>query len=370
MWKNNDIDYFKQNAYKKLAKSETEALQKYDIYGSKDPFPEIPSSLLNSADIFKYVQKTAMLLPFYPELLKGATYPVKIGDSCTYWDEKGIQHVALLTNGESFELIPNSIAFVELEPMFRVPDYIALRFNLTIKHIYKGLLLGTGPIVDPGFKGKLYIPLHNLTNNSYFFKGGEELIYMEFTKISPNKRWFMKTEKGVDGVYVPFPEKKLDRPIAKYIQDALLGYTSSNEVVVKNSIPSMISSFEAKVEESNSTSKKAIKSVRKIYTFGFIGLLVLVIAFVQLFVSVDDLIQSLYAQLDEYKIVQSKITVDIDSIEKETITIDDIFSETRYTDLSGKIKILENENEELHNTLNDIKDILDDMKGEYNEKTD
>ncbi len=28
--------------------------------------------------------------------------------------------------------------------------------------VYKGLLLGTGPIVDPGFVGKLYIPLHKL----------------------------------------------------------------------------------------------------------------------------------------------------------------------------------------------------------------
>ena len=61
---------------------------------------------------------------------------------------------------DGFDLAPNSIAFVALEPCFRIPEYMALRFNLKIKHIYKGLLLGTGPLVDPGFSGKLFIPLH------------------------------------------------------------------------------------------------------------------------------------------------------------------------------------------------------------------
>jgi hypothetical protein len=69
-------------------------------------------------------------------------------------------------------------------PRFRIPDYIALRFNLKIKHIYRGLLLGTGPLVDPGFVGHLSLPLHNLTRQSYQFRAGEDIAWFEFTKTS------------------------------------------------------------------------------------------------------------------------------------------------------------------------------------------
>lgn len=30
---------------------------------------------------------------------------------------------------------------------------MVLRFNLSVSNAYKGVLLGTGPIVDPGFEG-------------------------------------------------------------------------------------------------------------------------------------------------------------------------------------------------------------------------
>jgi hypothetical protein len=73
--------------------------------------------------------------------------------------------------------------------MFRVPSYIAIRFNLKITNVYRGILLGTGPIIDPGFVGRLSLPLHNLTLNQYEFTGGEGLIWMEFTKISPSAAW-------------------------------------------------------------------------------------------------------------------------------------------------------------------------------------
>jgi deoxycytidine triphosphate deaminase len=120
------------------------------------------------------------------------------------------RHVLKIGPGESFELQENSIAFVTLEPMLRVPDYIALRFDLRIKNVYRGLLLGTGPIVDPGFEGRLSLPLHNLTTNSYRFRGGEDLIWMVFTKISPNDRWEPNgtPKSGRVGSYVaPRPDR-------------------------------------------------------------------------------------------------------------------------------------------------------------------
>jgi deoxycytidine triphosphate deaminase len=87
--------------------------------------------------------------------------------------------------GESgIVLEANSITFVETDVEFRLPQYIAMRFNLHIKLVHRGLLLCTGPIVDPGFRGRLLIPLHNLTSQPLTIKQGEKIVWIEFTKTS------------------------------------------------------------------------------------------------------------------------------------------------------------------------------------------
>ena len=154
-------------------KDDKVAEKRFQAFSSKDPYPQIAPALLNSADILKYVISTGMIYPFDYSKLEGASYDVKLAGKVVYWDEKGNKIVKNIVENpikedevQDFILQKNSIAFVTLEPIFRIPDYIALRFNLKISHIYKGLLLGTGPLVDPGFVGRLSIPLHNLTANN------------------------------------------------------------------------------------------------------------------------------------------------------------------------------------------------------------
>jgi deoxycytidine triphosphate deaminase len=123
--------------------------------GSWDPLPKIAPSLLNSADIYEYVAKTGMIAPFYPWAVKPASYEASLLGPLIWWNEKNEPQYRELGEGEVFTLQKNSIAFVSVEPTLRIPDYIALRFNLHITHVHRGLLLGTGPLVDPGFVGKL-----------------------------------------------------------------------------------------------------------------------------------------------------------------------------------------------------------------------
>ena len=130
-----------------------------------------------------YVKRTGLIYPFYDKDLKSASYTARIAGKCKFWDEEAKQFIEkdLKSSGDKIILKPNSIAFVGIEPTFRLPDYIALRFNLKITHVYRGLLLGTGPLIDPGFVGKISIPLHNLTSNEYIFSFNESLIWIEFT---------------------------------------------------------------------------------------------------------------------------------------------------------------------------------------------
>jgi deoxycytidine triphosphate deaminase len=197
--------------YDAVAATDAEARARFESARSRDPFPEIPPSLLNSADVYDYVRVTAMLHPFRPGDLKPASYEARIAGKCIWWDEAGRRHeLDLGGNADQFVLRNNSIAFVQVEPYFRLPDYIALRFNLKITYVHRGILLGTGPLVDPGFEGRLLIPLHNLTTNDYTFRSGEGLIWMEFTKTSPlpGSPGNPVTAVTRRGVYEPFPDKK------------------------------------------------------------------------------------------------------------------------------------------------------------------
>jgi deoxycytidine triphosphate deaminase len=198
----------------KYAQSEDQANELYKKFEKIDPFPEIDRALLNSADVSDYVATTGMIYPFYEKKQKPASYEVAVLGKYVYWDEKNKKRSGILRRGEEFILRRNSIAFVTLEPTFRIPEYIGLRFNLKITHVYRGILLGTGPLVDPGFTGKLSIPLHNLTTNDYTLVGGEQLIWMEFTKLSWRPEW-QPSEDLISsvrrrGLFYQFPLEKKD----------------------------------------------------------------------------------------------------------------------------------------------------------------
>ncbi len=48
--------------------------------------------------------------------------------------------------------------------------------------VYDGVLLGTGPQVDPGFSGALSCPLYNLTNMDLTIKRGQDFATIDFEK--------------------------------------------------------------------------------------------------------------------------------------------------------------------------------------------
>lgn len=170
---------------------------RYSLFKGFDPYSEqIPPALLNAGHAASYALACGMIEPFdLDALVKPATYLVPVEGECRYVDEKGqTQRFYLSKDPQAREqhlnvqdhvrLAPNSVCFVTLAPEFRLPAYIGARFNLLIRDVYRGLLVGTGPMVDPGFCGRLSVPIHNFTNNEYSVEAGEGLVYFEFNKLS------------------------------------------------------------------------------------------------------------------------------------------------------------------------------------------
>lgn len=200
---------------------------RYSLLKAFDPYADIAPSLLTAGHLATYAHALGMIEPFdVDRLTKPATYQVAVEGPVRYMDEKGkVERFYLTTDltkryrhspaRDHVRLAPNSICFLTLQPMFRMPAYIGARFNLVISYVYQGLLVGTGPLVDPGFCGYLSIPIHNLTNRECYIEAGEGLVYFEFTKISwcnspgagPARSWL----PPILGDQPPFPSSKNKR---------------------------------------------------------------------------------------------------------------------------------------------------------------
>ncbi len=349
-----DEFYYYRRREQELSCNNGEAERRFRKYGRLDPLLHIESALLNSADVFDYVCKTGMLYPFHVKDLKGASYEVRIGGRVIWWDdERKKQAKELKQEGDSFELKPNSIAFVTLEPYFRIPDYLALRFNLKILHIYKGLLLGTGPLVDPGFQGRLSIPLHNLTTNTYVFKYNDPLIQVEFTKLSRNLEWNVKErdKKGISiSVYKRNPIKP-GRTVDYYVERALEG---SDNTYVRSSIPEQLKKAEQDIDDirrenqdfikksdnaMKSMDKKVSDTQRDTLITNMVALLAVIIAAVALVQPVISAFQEITLsnteRMDEmrreydnkYELLKEEYEKQVDLLQKDIRRLEDELSE-------------------------------------------
>lgn len=294
-----------------FAQTKEEAEARYDRFVSKDPFPDIAPALLNSADIYDYVRATGMVCPFEPDpnrgKLKSASYEADFLGDLHLVKANETYEIQTIKVGDIYELPRNSIAFLFLETTFRLPDYIAARFNLRISLIHAGLLLGTGPLIDPGFAGRLLIPLHNLTSDPYPIKGGEGVIWIEFTKLSINKRWSGNSGYERIGEYRPFPLDKRGRDAATYFSKAS---RSGTPIPASSSIPLGIRTIEQSAQEARNNAEQASKSSReaseeakrlssRATIGGLVALAALLSSLAGLYVSVFSLVRDTASELRE-----------------------------------------------------------------------
>lgn len=241
---------------------------KWRKYLETDPLSNIKPSLLSSDDIYQYAAKGCLVKDFDEERLLPAGYQFRFLGKLYYWmpSAKGkLERVELdVTMDAPITLPANSIAYLHMQDEFRLPQYIAARFNLRITHVHQGLLLGTGPMVDPGFWGRILVPLHNLTDNDYALMGGESLIHVEFTKLNPLERW----KAGVDPAkckdkYKAFPKRKIVETPDYYFKKAGV---LANGGVVSNLNPALqeVNSVLADVRALHTKIEKQMTTFRNI----------------------------------------------------------------------------------------------------------
>lgn len=267
--------------YESDATDLSEAAMRHAATRQNDPFPSIAPALLNSADIEDYVVQAGMVWPYRPEpeRLKSASYAMGIGEHIAYWapeaPDTSSNPVRTVALGETFDIPSNSLVYVQTDEVLFLPEYIAVRLNLHIDLVHKGLLLGTGPIVDPGFAGKLVVPLHNLTSNNYVLARGDDFIWVEFTKTSDLPKWKEWTEAseelGRSGTFKGLPRRKIAKPLEFYLNNARQGHKTQPGFIypaLRNAIPKKISESSRTAHRAMSDSRRASKKVDSIRSWG------------------------------------------------------------------------------------------------------
>lgn len=275
--------------------SSGEAKQRFESFGTNDPFPHIPSALLNARDIYHYARVTGVVHPFphddlalLKKKLKPASFEIDFLGTVHYTDDNGVHQEEKISQGKPFTLKKNTIAFVFVDTQFYLPNYIAIRFNLRIHLVHKGLLLGTGPLVDPGFSGQLLIPLHNLTFEDYVLIGGDGLIWVEFTKVSNSKADDIGNPKKTLDFTPSFPPEKRNKDAQFYFNE------SSDGKPAISSIPGAIKVAKEDAENAKTAAVSAANDAegisKKLEKYGFFALGALAVALVGLTVTTWNLI--------------------------------------------------------------------------------
>lgn len=248
----------------------------------KKPYKlNIPDTLLTSQHIIDVVTKTGVVSPFFfseglrKDRLKKAAYEGRIGSKAYIFKDKNCPEKIFNSSTDEFLKVPrNSIVFVESDLDFRIPDFIALRFNLQIQHVHRGLLLGTGPLIDPGFWGKLCIPLHNLTDEDYEIPRDEGLIWIEFTKTTLSSDKTDKARPPQGGATEP---RKEHWDIEKFLHKAADQYRG-HKVPIKSSLPTMFEAANVSVRKSAQDAETAAGEAKSLRTLNIYAMVAAAIA--------------------------------------------------------------------------------------------
>jgi hypothetical protein len=161
-----------------------------------------------------------------------------------------------------------------------LPHYIAVRFNLRITHVHRGLLLGTGPLVDPGFHGDLLVPLHNLTSDPYTIRGDEGLIWMEFTKTSHEATRVQLRDAPKDKL-VPTQERKSNQPPEYYFDRA------SKNRPIRSSIPVVVADANKLAQSASDAANRAERTNRIFVGAGLLAIAGIIVSLFSVFSGVN-----------------------------------------------------------------------------------
>jgi deoxycytidine triphosphate deaminase len=125
-----------------------------------------------------------MINPYDEESNKprSASYDVRIGDEYRFSHEKRVRKLSKWK--KQIKIPPHSLCYILSKEELNLPkDVSALIFSMH-EVVKQGILMYPQPPIDPGFRGKLYLLLHNLTNKTRVVEKDDRIASLVFDKLT------------------------------------------------------------------------------------------------------------------------------------------------------------------------------------------
>jgi len=150
-------------------------------------------SVLNDKRIKECCEKYQMIYHFNDDRVQPASYDLSVGDEYRFSHEKEIKNLGRWRR--RLKIPPYTICYVLVKERLNIPENISAEIFPRHKLVREGLLMYPQPPIDPGYTGKLYVLIHNLTNEDRFIEKDEHLITIVFHELTD------KADKPYDGDY-------------------------------------------------------------------------------------------------------------------------------------------------------------------------
>jgi dCTP deaminase len=146
--------------------------------------------ILVDTQIRDKVGSTGIVAPFDTNCVQPASYDLRIG-SVVYAPPKPDEPMDLSANGGVYRLPPYGNAVLTTYENLKLPPNLLGRIGLKSGFARRGIVASTGPQIDPGFKGKLFVSVFNLAAASHVFKYQDTFLTIEFHELeaAPEKTY-------------------------------------------------------------------------------------------------------------------------------------------------------------------------------------
>jgi dCTP deaminase len=146
--------------------------------------------LLSDVDIRKFMSSGDIQITNFSGAIEPASYDLRVGSSGVLSD--GIIDIA----GRRFIKIPRgSTAVIYPYEEMKLSNKVAGRYGLRSKFARRGLILLSGPQIDPGFEGTLSVTVFNAGTDDVRLYHLEQFATVEFAELSS------PASKGYSGPY-------------------------------------------------------------------------------------------------------------------------------------------------------------------------
>ncbi|HZY97485.1 MAG TPA: hypothetical protein VFE35_10305 [Candidatus Cybelea sp.] len=142
-------------------------------------FESLPPGVLLSDEIQRHAAAYDLIAPLHKDRLKPAAYELRVGDRCSVGGEIR-SLIADRNRNVELRIEPFEVAIIQTLERVNMPRNLIARWNIRVHWAYEGLMWVGGPQVDPGYKGLLFCPLYNLSDEAVVLRRGDPIAVIDF----------------------------------------------------------------------------------------------------------------------------------------------------------------------------------------------